>query len=122
MIGTMSKSVTDRKPPMAMAFDVKLGSLWVTFRNIHLVVLLILIFAVIQMVMLKRVCDTGMTTAASLEHQGLPYLNQLGGLQEHLALFRLYSYEYLFAQESERERKRKSVETIVAETRKSASE
>jgi PAS domain S-box-containing protein len=106
------------KSSSPMAFDAKLVSLWVTFRNIHIVVFLILIFAVIQMVMLKQVCDSGMKTADSLEHQGLPYLNQLGGLQEHLALFRLYSYEYLFAQESERASKGKAVETIVKETRK----
>jgi PAS domain S-box-containing protein len=117
MTSATPKPVAGNKAPSPAAFDVKLASLWVTFRNIHVVVFLILIFAVIQMVMLLQVCDSGMKTADSLEHQGLPYLNQLGGLQEHLALFRLYSYEYLFTQDSERASKEKAVETVVNETR-----
>jgi PAS domain S-box-containing protein len=112
---TESGLVKDSGPPPWAANDIKLASLWVTFRNIQAVVVLILVFAVIQMVMLRRVCDTGMATSDSLEHQGLPYLDQLGNLREHLALFRLYSYEYLFARESEQEGKKKAVETVAVE-------
>jgi len=86
--------------------------LWATFRNILQVVFLIFVFAVVQMLMLWAVCSTGMKTAASLEHQGLPTLNTLASLQEHLATYRLYSYEYLFAREDERAAKAKAVETV----------
>lgn len=113
----IDESGAESGPAAVTARDLKLSSLWLTFRNIHVVVLLILAFAVIQMLMLKRVCDTGMQTADSLEHQGLPYLNRLGELKEHLALFRLYSYEYIFARESERNRQAKATETIADETR-----
>jgi signal transduction histidine kinase len=88
-----------------------------TFRNILLVVFLIFVFAVVQMFILWRVCNRGMKTAASLEHQGLPTLNALASLQEHLATYRLFSYEYLFAREEERAAREKAVETIAVQTR-----
>jgi signal transduction histidine kinase len=91
--------------------------LWATFRHILLVVFLIFVFSVVQMFVLRRVCNTGMQTAASLEHQGLPTLNELASLQEHLAIFRLNSYEYLFAREEEKAAKAKAVETVAAQTR-----
>ena len=91
--------------------------LWATFRNILQVVFLIFVFAVVQMLMLWAVCSTGMKTAASLEHQGLPTLNTLASLQEHLATYRLYSYEYLFAREDERAAKAKAVETVATQAR-----
>jgi PAS domain S-box-containing protein len=69
-----------------------------TFRSIHLVVFLIFVFAVVLTFILWQVCNTGMQTAASLKHQGLPALKELSSLQENLALYRLDSYEYLFAQ------------------------
>ena len=78
---------------------------------------LIFVFAVVQMFMLWRVCNTGMKTAASLEHQGLPTLNDLASLQEHLAICRLNSYEYLFAREEEKAGKAKTVETVAAQAR-----
>src|SRR5580700_3080231 len=78
-----------------------------TFRSIHLVVFLIFVFAVVQMFTLWQVCKTGMKTATSLEHQGLPTLNELASLQEHLAIYRLNAYEYLFAQEGEKAGKAK---------------
>ena len=96
--------------------EQRLRSLWATFRNILLVVFLIFIFAILQMVMLQRICDSGMNTAASLEHQGLPTLNNLASLQEHLAIFQLYSYEYLFAKETEKDAKAKAMATIADQT------
>jgi PAS domain S-box-containing protein len=104
-------------PTVLSAPDLKLSSLWLTFRNILIVVSLILLFAVVQMFMLNRVCSSGMKTADSLEHQGLPYLDQFGDMQEHLALFRLYSYEYVFARESEKDRQAKATKMIVEQTR-----
>jgi PAS domain S-box-containing protein len=74
------------------------------FRNILQVVILVFIFALIQMLGLQRVCDEGMRVAQSLEHQGLPNLSHLALLREHLILFRLYSYEFMFAQAQDRPR------------------
>jgi PAS domain S-box-containing protein len=99
------------------AHEQRVRPLSATFRNILLVVFLIFVFALVQMFMLRRVCNTGMKTATSLEHQGLPTLNKLALLQEHLVLFRLDSYEYIFAQEGEKAARAKAAETIAAQTR-----
>jgi PAS domain S-box-containing protein len=88
-----------------------------TFRNILWVVLLIFVFAVVQMFTLWAVCNTGMKAANSLEHQGLPTLNDLASLQEHLAIYRLNSYEYLFAKETDRAAKALAVDTTASQTR-----
>src|SRR3954464_11710784 len=87
------------------------------FRHILQVVILIFIFAAIQTVTLWRVGKSGMNTATSLEHQGLPALNELASLQEHLALYRLHSYEYLFAQEAEKAGKAKAADAIALQMR-----
>jgi PAS domain S-box-containing protein len=99
-----------------LAREQRVRPLGATFRNILLVVFLILVFAVVQMLVLRRVCDTGMMTAESLEQQGLPTLNELASLQEDLAVFRLKSYEYLFAREEEKATKAKAVETVATQT------
>lgn len=104
-------------PVVLSAPDLKLSSLWLTFRSILIVVSLILVFAVVQMITLNQVCSSGMKAADSLEHQGLPYLDQFGDMQEHLALFRLYSYQYIFARDSERDRQAKATKMIVDQTR-----
>ncbi|MEO6742696.1 MAG: ATP-binding protein, partial [Chthoniobacteraceae bacterium] len=88
-----------------------------TFRHILIVVFLIFVFGVVQMFSLWGVCNAGMQTAASLKQHGLPTLNELASLQEHLAIYRLYSYEYLFAQDSERSVKTKAMETVAERTR-----
>ena len=93
-----------------LAYARRMRPLWVTFRNILLVVLLIFICAIVQMLLLWQVCNTGMQTAASLEHQGLPTLNGLAVMQEHLAIYRLIAYEYLFAQEKDKAAKAKAVQ------------
>ena len=86
-----------------------------TFRNIQLVVSLILVFAAVQMFTLWRVCQGGMKTAATLQVRGLPTLDALASLQEDLAIYRLRSYEYLFAREGENAEKAKAVEAIAAQ-------
>jgi two-component system, cell cycle sensor histidine kinase and response regulator CckA len=73
-----------------------------TFRNILWVVALIFVFSVVRTIILAQVTDTGMHTATSLQQQGLPALKELAALQENLALYRLDSYEYLFAQDAEK--------------------
>jgi PAS domain S-box-containing protein len=85
--------------------DRQVRAVSTAFRNILLVVFLIFLFAVVQTLVLWRVCHTGMRTSTSLERQGLPTLNTLASLQENLALYRLHSYEYLFARERERAEK-----------------
>src|ERR1700722_20093609 len=100
----------------ALADEQRMRPLWATFRNILLVVFVIFICAMLQMFMLWRVCNTGMKTAASLENQGLPTLNGLASLQQHLAIYRLNAYEYLFAQEGEKAKKAKAVQDIAVQT------
>jgi len=87
------------------------------FRSIMIVVTLLLVFAVVQMATLWKVCDTGMKAATSLQRQGLPTLSELAALQELLATYRLKSYEYLFTQETNRPEKAREVATVAAGTR-----
>jgi PAS domain S-box-containing protein len=101
----------------APAREQRIRFLATTFRRIHLVVFLIFIFAVVQMLTLWQVCETGMKTAATLEHQGLPALNDLASLQENLALYRLESYEYLFAQDAEKSGEAKAADDIALQMR-----
>jgi len=83
-----------------------------TFRNILLVVSLLFIFAVVLTIILWTVCNNGMQTATTMEYQGLPALKELALLQENLALYRLESYEYLFAQETEKAGEAKAADDI----------
>jgi len=94
--------------------ELRVRAVSTAFRNILLVVCLIFLFAVVQTLVLWRVCHAGMRTSTSLEHQGLPTLNTLASLQEHLALYRLHSYEYLFAREGERVEKANAAENELA--------
>jgi signal transduction histidine kinase len=88
-----------------------------TFRNILRVVCLIFAFAVVQTVVLWQACNRGMLTATSLEQQGLPTLDALASLQEHLAIYRLNSYEYLFAQEADRPRLAQAADLLATRAR-----
>ena len=99
------------------AYEQRIRFLWATFRNILLVVFLIFVFAIVQMLMLWRVCNSGMKTAASLELQGLPTLNGLALLQEHLDIYRLDAYECLFAREGEKAARAKAVQDTATQTR-----
>jgi PAS domain S-box-containing protein len=113
---------TGRPAPKNFDGVRKVQAVSAAFRNILLVVFLIFVFAVVQMLMLWHVCNAGMQTATSLEHGGLPALNALASLQEHLALYRLYSYEYLFAREDERAGKAKAAATMAAQIREELQE
>jgi PAS domain S-box-containing protein len=86
------------------------------FRNILQVVVLVFVFTLVQVSGLQWVCNHGMQVAQSLENQGLPNLNQLTALREHLILFRLYAYEYLFARENKRPRLARAVKEVVNQT------
>jgi len=88
-----------------------------TFRNILLVVSLLFIFAMVRTIILWQVCNAGMQTATTLKNQGLPLLNNLASLQENLALFRLDSYEYLFAQDAQKAADAKAADDIAVQLR-----
>jgi PAS domain S-box-containing protein len=98
-------------PQDALARAGRIRFLAAAFRRILLVVLLTFIFAIVQIITLRVVCGTGMRTARLLEYQGLPALKELASLQENLAIYRLHSYEFLFAQKTDRPAKRKAAET-----------
>jgi PAS domain S-box-containing protein len=120
-MNTDKKKISDNPEVAARAnldFDLRTRPLWATFRNILLVVFLIFMCAIVQMLILWRVCNTGMKTAASLEHQGLPTLKGLALLQEDLALYQLNAYEYLFAREGEKAGKAKAVLDTAIKTRR----
>jgi signal transduction histidine kinase len=99
------------------AIEQKIRPLEATFRNILWVVSLIFIFAVALTLILWAVCDSGMKTATTLEHGGLPMLSNLASLQEDLAVYRLNSYEYLFARENEKSAKANTAEILAARMR-----
>ena len=99
-----------------LTYEQRIRPLWATFRNILLVVFVIFVCAIVQMLLLWRVCNTGMKTAASMENKGLPTLNGVALLQQDLAIYRLNAYEYLFAQEGEKVGKAKAVQDIAAQT------
>ena len=84
-----------------LVHELRMRPLWATFRNILLVVFLIFVCAILQMFLLWRVCNAGMNTAESMEFQGLPTLQGMATLQQHLAIYRLNAYEYLFARVGE---------------------
>lgn len=83
-----------------------------SFWNIRFAVLLLLVFAVIQGVMLRRVCVHGTTSVRSVEQEGLPSLRHVAALQESLALGRLAAYEWLFVQENEKAARAKRTEEL----------
>jgi len=88
-----------------------------SFRHIRLIVLLMLVFAVVQGAVLWRACTHGMWAINTLDREGLPALRHLSSLQENLALFRLHSYELLFAQEADKPAKARQAEEIVLKKR-----
>jgi len=91
-----------------------------SFRAIQLVVGLLLVFLIIQSCMLWRTCDHGTQAITGLEKEGLPSLRLLASLQEDLAIYRLHSFELMFAQDKDRPSKaaetdaylKKNIETI----------
>ena len=84
---------------MKKIFQVSIKS---SFRLIQLLVVLLLIFLVVQSFIFWRACQQGVQATKGLEHEGLPSLRLLASLQENLAIYRLHSYELLFAQDKDR--------------------
>ncbi len=73
-----------------------------SFLVIQGVVGLLLVFLVIQSGIFWRVCDEGGRSVTGLEGEGLPSLRLLASLQDGLDIYRLHSYELMFAQDKDR--------------------
>ena len=73
-----------------------------SFLVIQGVVGLLLVFLIVQSGILWRVCNQRVDAATGLEKEGLPSLRLLASLQEDLAIYRLHSYELMFAQDKDR--------------------
>jgi len=83
-----------------------------SFRIIQGVVGLLLVFLIIQGCLLWRVCQQGTLATENLETEGLPSLRYLASLQENMAIYRLYSFELMFAQEKDRPAKSRQADTV----------
>jgi methyl-accepting chemotaxis protein len=86
-----------------------------SFRIIQGVVGLLLVFLIIQGCVLWQICDRGVGATTGLEKEGLPSLRLLGSLQEGLAVYRLHSFELMFAQDKDRPAKLAEVDAVLKE-------
>jgi methyl-accepting chemotaxis protein len=86
------------------------ASIRASFRNIRFAVAFLLVMALVQGGVLRQVCERGTAALNSLQQEGLPGLKEVTALQEDLALFRLHSYEWLFAQDADKPVKAKRSE------------
>jgi len=77
-------------------------SIKASFRVIQALILLLLVFLLVQGIVLWGVCLRGTEATKGLEQEGLPSLRLLASLQENLAIYRLHSFELMFAQDKER--------------------
>ncbi len=73
-----------------------------SFRLIQILLALLLVFLLVQGVVLWGVCQRGTEATHGLEQEGLPSIRLLALLQENLAVYRLHSFEVMFAQDKER--------------------
>lgn len=87
------------------------------FRTIQVVVALLLAFLLVQGVILWKVCRQGAVATRGLVAGGLPSLRCLASLQENLALYRLRSYELMFAQEKDRPAKISQADALEKQNR-----
>jgi len=77
-------------------------SIKTSFFMIQALVLLLLAFLLVQGLVFWKVCERGAEATKGLEQEGLPSLRLLASLQENLAIYRLHSFELMFAQDKER--------------------
>lgn len=83
-----------------------------SFRLIQALILLLLAFLLVQSVVLWSVCQRGAQATAGLEQEGLPSLRLLASLQENLAIYRLHSFELMFAQDKDRAAKMSETDVV----------
>jgi len=77
-------------------------SIKTSFRLIQALMLLLVVFLVGQGYTLWSVCQRGTQATKGLEQEGLPSLRLLASLQENLAIYRLHSFELMFAQDKDK--------------------
>ena len=77
-------------------------SIKTSFQFIQGVILLLLVVLVFQSIVFWRACQRGSQATNGLEQEGLPSLRLLASLQENLAVYRLHSFEIMFAQDKDR--------------------
>jgi hypothetical protein len=83
-----------------------------SFRLIQIVIGLLLVFLIVQGVVLWQVCQRGAAATQGLVQEGLPSLRLLASLQENLAIYRLHSFELMFAQDKDRPAKAAEVDAV----------
>jgi hypothetical protein len=83
-----------------------------SFHLVQGLVVLLLAFLLIQGGIFWRVCQSGTEATKGLEQEGLPSLRLLASLQENLAVYRLHSYELMFAQDKDRAAKQAEAEAV----------
>lgn len=115
---TKPAPATDSTAVAGPAPRQKITSIRISFRNVRLIVFVLLGVALVQATVLWRVCARGKTAVTTLEHEGLPGLHQITSLQEDLALYRLQSYETLFAQDADKAAKAKKADLYREESTK----
>jgi methyl-accepting chemotaxis protein len=84
-----------------------------SFRIIQAMVGLLLAFLIIQGCLLLRICDQGVLATTGLENEGLPSLRLLASLQQGLMVYRLHSYELMFAQDKDRPAKMAETDAVL---------
>jgi len=77
-------------------------SIKTSFFIIQALMLLLLVFLLVQSFIFWNVCQRGTQATKGLEQEGLPSLRLLASLQENLAIYRLHSFELMFAQDKDR--------------------
>jgi len=77
-------------------------SIKTSFQLIQGLILLLLVVLVFQSIVFWRACQRGSQATNGLEQEGLPSLRLLASLQENLAVYRLHSFEIMFAQDKDR--------------------
>jgi methyl-accepting chemotaxis protein len=92
--------------------SIRTTSIKGSFRLIQTVIVLLLIFLLVQGVVLWQVCQRGAAATQGLEKEGLPSLRLLASLQENLAIYRLRSFELMFAQDKDRAAKGAEVDAV----------
>lgn len=83
-----------------------------TFLTLQVLVAIMLVLLVVEGVILWNVCSKGAHANRGLVVEGLPSLRNLASFQENLALYRLRSFELMFAQEADRPAKTAQAEEL----------
>jgi methyl-accepting chemotaxis protein len=83
-----------------------------SFYIIQLMMLLLLVLLAVQSTIFWRACQQGTAATKGLEQEGLPSLRLLASLQENLAIYRLHSFEIMFAQDKDRPAKLAETDTV----------